>query len=80
MGHLATISSKGQLVIPAELRKKYKLKAGSRVTVEDKGGAIRVTPDPFAALFALRGKFAQYPLEDDLKEDRRKWEEHLETL
>jgi AbrB family looped-hinge helix DNA binding protein len=52
---MATISSKGQLVIPAELRKKYRLKAGSRVAVHDRDGHITVTPDPYDALLALRG-------------------------
>ena len=80
MGQMATISSKGQLVIPAELRKKYRLKAGSRVAIEDHGGEIRVKVNPYDALLALRGKFAQYQLEDDLMEERRKWEERLELL
>lgn len=55
MSQMATISSKGQLVIPAELRKKYRLKAGSRVAVHDRDGHITVTPDPYDALLALRG-------------------------
>jgi AbrB family looped-hinge helix DNA binding protein len=80
MAHMATISSKGQLVIPANLRKKYRLKAGSRVALEDHGGEIRVKPNPYDALLALRGKFAQYPLERDLVEERRKWDERLESL
>lgn len=79
MAQIATISSKGQLVIPAELRKKYRLKAGSRVAVDDRGGEIRVMPNPYDALLALRGKYAQYPLEKDLMEERRKWDERLES-
>ena len=80
MGQMATISSKGQLVIPAELRKKYRLKAGSRVAVDDQDGEIRVKPNPYDALLALRGKYAQYPLEKDLMEERRKWDERLESM
>jgi AbrB family looped-hinge helix DNA binding protein len=80
MGQIATISSKGQLVIPAQLRKKYRLKAGSRVAVEDHGGEIRVKVNPYDALLALRGKFAQYPLEEDLMKERRKWDERLESM
>ncbi len=52
---MATISSKGQLVIPAELLKKYKLKAGSRVAIDDRDGEIRVKPNPYDALLAMRG-------------------------
>jgi len=80
VAQIATISSKGQLVIPAELRKKYRLKAGSRVAVDDRGGEIRVMPNPYDALLALRGKYAQYPLEKDLMEERRKWDERLESM
>jgi AbrB family looped-hinge helix DNA binding protein len=68
------------LVIPAKLRKKYRLKAGSRVAVEDYGGEIRVNPNPYDALLALRGKYAQYPLEEDLMEDRHNWDERLESM
>jgi AbrB family looped-hinge helix DNA binding protein len=80
MAQMATVSSKGQLVIPSEMRKKYRLKAGSRVAVEDYGGEIRVKPNPYDALLALRGKFAQYPLEKDLMAERRKWDERMESM
>jgi AbrB family looped-hinge helix DNA binding protein len=80
VAQMATISSKGQLVIPAELRKKYRLKAGSRVAFEDVGGEIRIKPNPYDALLALRGKFAQFPLEQDLLEERRKSDERLESM
>ena len=80
MAHMATLSSKGQLVIPAELRKKYRLKGGSRVKIDDEGGKISIDPRPFEALLALRGKYAGLPLEEDLKEERRKWDERLESL
>jgi len=80
MGLTATISSKGQLVIPAELRKKYRLKAGSRVALEDEGGEIRLKPNPYGALLALRGKYADHSLERDLLEERRKWNERLESM
>ncbi len=80
MGHMATVSSKGQLVIPAELRRKYRLKAGTRVSVNDADGEIRISPNPYDDLLALRGKFSQYPLEEDLLEERRKWDERLESM
>ena len=80
MGQMATISSKGQLVIPAELRKKYRLKGGTKVAVGEQDGKIILTPNPYDELLALRGKFAQYPLEEDLLEDRRKWDERLESM
>jgi AbrB family looped-hinge helix DNA binding protein len=55
VAHIATISSKGQIVIPAEIREELRLKAGARVAVKKVGGEIIITPNPFDALLALRG-------------------------
>jgi AbrB family looped-hinge helix DNA binding protein len=78
MAHMVTVSSKGQLVIPAQLRKKYRLKSGSRVLVHDKDGEIRIEPNPYDALLALRGKYARFPLEQDLVKERRKLDRRME--
>jgi AbrB family looped-hinge helix DNA binding protein len=40
----ATISEKGWIVIPAELRKKYNLHAGAQVSVVDYGGVLALVP------------------------------------
>jgi AbrB family looped-hinge helix DNA binding protein len=41
----ATFTSKGQLVIPAELRRKYKIEAGTKVKfLEDQFGRIVLQP------------------------------------
>ena len=39
-----TVSQKGWVVIPAELRRKYKWKPGDRVRVVDYGGVISLMP------------------------------------
>jgi len=39
-----TISSKGWVVIPSKLRKKYGLKPGSQVKVIDYGGVLALVP------------------------------------
>jgi AbrB family looped-hinge helix DNA binding protein len=65
MATTATISSKGQLVIPADLRKKYGLKAGSKVSINDREGHFTVTPNPFDALLSLRGCLSH--IEEDLE-------------
>jgi AbrB family looped-hinge helix DNA binding protein len=80
MGHMVTVCSKGQLVIPAALRRKLRIKSGTRIAVEERDGQITLIPNPYDALLALRGKFAQYPLEEDLVEERRKWDERLESM
>ena len=41
---LSRISTKGWVVIPAELRRKYGLKAGAQVQVVDYGGIVSLVP------------------------------------
>jgi AbrB family looped-hinge helix DNA binding protein len=41
---VATISSKGWIVIPNELRKKYNLGAGAQVSLVDYGGVLSIVP------------------------------------
>jgi AbrB family looped-hinge helix DNA binding protein len=56
----AKISSKGWLVIPAELRKKYRLESGQYVKVIDYGGILGLVPqgqDPIEeGMGILKGK------------------------
>ena len=40
------ISMKGWIVIPKDIREKYKLKGGDRVDVVDYGGIISIIPIP----------------------------------
>ena len=55
----ATLSEKGQIVIPLEIRERYELTAGTQVEFVDEGGAIRlvvrrrVTPTNPEAGFGL---------------------------
>lgn len=55
----ATLSEKGQIVIPLEIRERYELTAGTQVEFVDEGGAIRlvvrrrVTPTDPEAGFGL---------------------------
>jgi AbrB family looped-hinge helix DNA binding protein len=57
---VATISSKGWIVIPNELRKKYRLRAGDKVALVDYGGVLSIVPalaDPVAeAAGSLKGE------------------------
>jgi AbrB family looped-hinge helix DNA binding protein len=41
---LATISSKGWVVIPVELRRRYSLRSGGQVCLVDYGGVIAIVP------------------------------------
>jgi len=50
-----TISAKGWLVIPVELRKKYELREGSRVVLVDYGGVLAIVPAMSKPVEAARG-------------------------
>ncbi len=41
---VTSVSTKGWIVIPAELRKKYDLRPGSGVALVDYGGVIAIVP------------------------------------
>lgn len=74
MGQMATVSSKGQIVIPATIRKKLRIKGGTRLSVNEQDGEITLTPNPFDELLALRGCLSH--VEEDVEgwwvEEKRK--------
>jgi AbrB family looped-hinge helix DNA binding protein len=41
---VSTATPKGQVVIPADLRRKYKIQAGTKVSIDDGDGCIVVRP------------------------------------
>ncbi len=53
----ATVSTKGWVVIPATLRKKYFLKYGTNVSVIDYGGVLSIVPIDKLSLDDIKGKF-----------------------
>lgn len=55
MSEASIISSKGQVVIPAALRKKYRLKAGVRVVFREEQGRLILEPNPYDAFRTLKG-------------------------
>jgi AbrB family looped-hinge helix DNA binding protein len=67
MASIATVSSKGQIVIPAVIRKKLRIKGGTRLTVSEKNGEITLTQNPFDELLALQGCLSH------VKEDVEGW-------
>jgi AbrB family looped-hinge helix DNA binding protein len=67
----AVISSKGQIVIPANLRKRYQLKEGTTVMFQEERGRLVLEPTNFDAIYALQGSLREFPLEADLEEERR---------
>ena len=75
---VVTISQKGWVVIPAELREKYRWKTGDRVKVVDYGGVISLVPmmenpeDAGAGALKMRGRSLLRGLKQVRKDDRRR--------
>jgi len=63
---------KGQIVIPAELRRKYHIKAGTRINVIDTGEAILLKPVTEESLKRLQGRLKGKGVLKSLLEERRK--------
>jgi bifunctional DNA-binding transcriptional regulator/antitoxin component of YhaV-PrlF toxin-antitoxin module len=51
----STVTSRGQTVVPAELRRRYAVEAGTALEWIDTGYEIRVIPLPADIVGALRG-------------------------
>jgi len=63
---------KGQIVIPAELRRKYRIKAGTKIQVIDTGEAILLKPVTEESLKRLQGRLKGKGVLKSLLEERRK--------
>jgi AbrB family looped-hinge helix DNA binding protein len=68
-----TISNKGWVVIPAELRKKYHLTPGTEVVIVDYGGVLSIIPALRDPIKQGRGLLKSLPpLNKDLLKERAK--------
>ncbi len=68
----STLSEKGWVVIPRELRKRYGLKKGDRVHVIDYGGVIAIVPASEAPIKDSAGRLKGKPsLVKELAQSRR---------
>ncbi len=52
-----TLSKKGQISLPAALRRRFGLKQGDRLGIEEKGDTIVLKPLPEHPLLNMKGKF-----------------------
>ena len=78
---IKVVTTKGQIVIPAQMRKKLKIKKGTRLFIEEKDNELvirPITPDYFeniAGMLSGKGKLTRALLEerekDKSKEDSR---------
>ena len=60
------VSSKGQVVLPAEIRRKYRLEAGSELELLDLGDHLVAWPAATDRVARLRGLLAAEPGEESL--------------
>lgn len=68
-----TISNKGWVVIPAELRRKYNLTPGTEVVIVDYGGVLAIIPAMRDPIKQGRGLLKDLPsLTKDLLKERQK--------
>ena len=67
------VLAKGQIVIPAGIRKKYEIKPGSRIQVFEYDNLIYLVPPSTDALRAAMGCLPDRPsLSDELLTERKK--------
>lgn len=65
------VSKRGQTVVPAPIRKRYRIHEGDRLVWVDDGKSIKVIPVPAKALEALRGRGKDEALLDKFLTDRK---------
>lgn len=65
-----TVSSKGQMVIPTQIRKKYNIHPQTKIEIIDKGKEIVIIPLPKNPIAHSRGILTGISLEDLIKSRR----------
>lgn len=69
---ISTVSTKGWIVVPKEMRVKYNLLPGTKVQIVDYGQGLAIVPLPEDPIAALRGMLAgPTSLTNDLLEERK---------
>jgi AbrB family looped-hinge helix DNA binding protein len=64
------VSSKGQIVIPSSLRRKYEIKKGTRMLISEQDGRIVLQPVNRRLIRSLRGSLKGTLSLDDLMAER----------
>ena len=73
---VVTLSSKGQVVIPAKIRKKFLLKEGDSLVLVEENNGIRL--QPLVSLSGLWGVDKVKDTSEIIKELRKEWDDDLE--
>ena len=75
----ATITSKGQVTIPVEVRKRFGLKEGERIVFTERNGELLVKPKIKNAIKELQNlrktlpKLSREEIDEMIKESKRAW-------
>ena len=71
--HVSTVTTKGQLVIPSKLRRKYSIKKGTQVAFVEEENRLILQPLTPQFIRSLRGSLRSGPSAlEALLEDRRR--------
>lgn len=74
MASSVTISSKGQITLPKELREKHHLREGDEALVVDTEAGILIRPRPHRRLYGLlKGKIDANEFERAIRDLRKEW-------
>jgi AbrB family looped-hinge helix DNA binding protein len=73
----SVVTTKGQMVVPAKIRRKLKMKQGTKVVIIEQGDGFLVKPldkkyfEQFAGILPEKGKASRALLEDRKRERER---------
>jgi AbrB family looped-hinge helix DNA binding protein len=73
MAHSGTVSSKGQITLPKELRDRYHLHPGERILILDSSDGVLLKHGKTSLRGTLKGKLDSVEFEKDLRRLRREW-------
>lgn len=71
MSNIGSVSSKGWVVIPKELRERHNIQPGSKVLFIEAENGVTLIPLAKDPIRGLKGILKGYPLVEDLLEARR---------
>jgi AbrB family looped-hinge helix DNA binding protein len=66
----ATVKTKGQVVIPVDIRRKFSINEGTRVAFLEEGGRLFLQPVTDEFIDAMKGALAGRGLPDRVERDR----------
>jgi len=77
MRQITVVTTKGQIVIPSRIRRKYNIKKGAKLYVEEKGEYLILKPitdqyfEKLAGILPTKGKLSKALLQEKDEEKRR---------